>query len=137
MKKDTRIYEVHLSTYPVLYYFMASDVRAIFEKKFDINIESIELITSIFDVYDDFYDNDGSCFLFHMHYNVVNDKVSERDTYVIAPSMNDAYKTIYNKEKSNDEKCNIVLMNASRIAPINYIKSKEEIEMEIELSRIG
>lgn len=134
MKDNTRIYSVNLFGTPDTYYYLASDVNAIFERRFNERVESVTLVDSLFKTYEGFNDYDTNCYLFIIDYELIYDKIRDRRKYVIAPTMKEAFETV-SKEIVGKEK--IVLINCQCIAPINYIKSFRELDDEVEAIRIG
>ena len=134
MKADTRIYRVELFGSPDSVYYMASDINAVFERGYHQRVKRVELVSSLFEVYNDFNDKDTNCFLFDVDYTLTYDKIRDRSTFIIAPTMKDAYNVIYNKKEPKE---NLVIQNIVCVAPINYVKSYREMDDEVEAMRIG
>ena len=121
---NTKIYKVQLCDGGHNdYYYAASDINAIFERKFNYKEKSVELLN------DEFI---GTCDgpkqkLFYVSLT------SGRSLYVIANDMKDAYKLLC--DNIGDE---IKFFNGiARIAPIQYVKSFRELDNEFETMRIG
>ena len=134
MKEGTRIYKVELYGSPDSIYYLASDINAIFERKFNQRIQNIELVSSLFSYPDDFNDNDTDYYLFYIDYEFLYDKSRNFSKYVVAPTMRDAYNIVYNTKHPKES---MVMYSCQCIATINYIKSFDEIDAETEMMRIG
>ena len=126
IKKDmnTKIYKVQLCDgVHNNYYYAASDINAIFERKFNYIEKSVELLN------DEFI---GTCDetkhkLFYVSLT------SGRSLYIIANDMKEAYDLLCDNI-GNEIQCFVSIVY---VAPIQYVKSFRELDNEIETMRIG
>ena len=121
---NTKIYKVQLCDGGHNdYYYAASDVNAIFERKFNYREKSVELLN------DEFIGTcDGS-----KHKLFYVSLASGRSLYIIANDMKEAYNLLC--DNIGDE---IQFFNGiAYIAPIQYVKSFRELDNEFETMRIG
>lgn len=121
---NTKIYKVQLCDGGHNdYYYAASDINAIFERKFNYKEKSVELLN------DEFI---GTC-------DGQNQKLfyvllsSGRSLYVIANDMKEAYNLLCDNIGDEIQFFNSIV----RIAPIQYVKSFSELDNEFETMRIG
>ena len=121
---NTKIYKVQLCNGTNdAYYYAASDINAIFERKFNYREKSVELLN------DEFIGTcDGS-----KHKLFYVSLASGRSLYIIANDMKEAYNLLC--DNIGDE---IQFFNGiAYIAPIQYVKSFRELDNEFETMRIG
>ena len=121
---NTKIYKVQLCDGGHNdYYYAASDINAIFERKFNYKGKSVELLN------DEFI---GTC-------DGQNQKLfyvllsSGRSLYVIANDMKEAYNLLCDNIGDEIKFFNSIV----RIAPIQYVKSFRELDNEFETMGIG
>ena len=119
------LYRLQLCNSTDSYYYLASDIDAIFERKFDYKPKSIELIDDEFIGTCDEYDKDKKLFYASL--------TTESIFYIIANDMKEAYKLLRSKICDRIRFFN----NIEYIAPIQYVKSFREIDDEVEAMRIG
>ena len=126
IKKDmnTKIYKVQLCDgVHNNYYYEASDINAIFERKFNYIEKSVELLN------DEFI---GTCDE-TQHKLFYVSLTSGRSLYIIANDMKEAYDLLCDNI-GNEIQCFISIVY---VAPIQYVKSFRELDNEIETMRIG
>ena len=124
MNKNKCLYRVQISL-PANYYYLASDIDAIFERKFDYKTKSVELLDDEFIGTCDEQDRDKKLFYATL--------TSESSFYIIANDMKEAYKLL-----CVDIGDRIIFFNSiDYIAPVQYIRSFREIDDEVEAMRIG
>ena len=105
------------------YYYAASDINAIFERKFNYKEKSVELLN------DEFI---GTCDetkhkLFYVSLT------SGRSLYIIANDMKEAYDLLCDNIGDEIKFFDSIVY----IAPIQYVKSFRELDNEFETMRIG
>ena len=121
---NTKIYKVQLCDEGHNdYYYAASDINAIFERKFNYIEKSVELIA------DEFIGtcDDPNQKLFYVSLT------SGRSLYIIANDMKDAYNLLCDNIGNEIKFFDSIV----RIAPIQYVKSFRELDNEFETMRIG
>ena len=107
------------------HYYVASDINAIFERKFNYREKSVELLDNEFIGTCDEHDRDKKLF-----YTTLT---SESSFYIIANDMKEAYNML-----CIDIGDRIRFFNGiDYIAPIQYVRSFREIDDEVEDMRIG
>ena len=121
---NTKIYKVQLCDGGHNdYYYAASDINAIFERKFNYKEKSVELIA------DEFIGtcDDPNQKLFYVSLT------SGRSLYVIANDMKEAYNLLCDNIGDEIKFFDSIV----RIAPIQYVKSFRELDNEFVTMRIG
>lgn len=129
MNKKKKIYKVQFYDGTANnHYYVASDINAIFELKFDYkekSAKSVELLDGEFIGTCDENDRDKKLF-----YATLS---TDSSFYIIANDMKDAYKLLYVNIGDMIKFFNSI----DYIAPIRYIRSFMEIDNEVESMRIG
>ena len=121
---NTKIYKVQLCDgVHNNYYYAASDINAIFERKFNYIEKSVELLN------DEFI---GTCDetkhkLFYVSLT------SGLSLYIIANDMKEAYDLLCDNIGNEIQ----FFVSIVYVAPIQYVKSFRELDNEIETMRIG
>ena len=121
---NTKIYKVQLCDGQYnYYYYAASDINAIFERKFNYREKSVELLN------DEFIGtcDDPNQKLFYVSLT------SRRPLYIIANDMKEAYKLLCDNIGDEIQFFDSIVY----IAPIQYVKSFMELDNEFETMRIG
>lgn len=119
------LYRVQMCNNLDSYYYIASDINAIFECKFDYKEKSVEMLDNEFIGTCDEYERDKKLFYVTL--------TSESSFYIVANDMKEAYKLL-----CVDIGDRIKFFNSiDYIAPIQYVKSFREIDSEVEAMRIG
>ena len=121
---NTKIYKVQLCDGGHNdYYYAASDINAIFERKFNYKEKSVELIA------DEFIGtcDDSKHKLFYVSLT------SGRSLYIIANDMKEAYNLLCDNIGDEIKFFDSIVY----IAPIQYVKSFMELDNEFETMRIG
>ena len=124
---NTKIYKVQLCDGGHNdYYYAASDINAIFERKFNYKEKSVELIA------DEFI---GTCDdpKQKLFYVSLTSMTSRRPLYIIANDMKEAYKLLCDNIGDEIQFFDSIVY----IAPIQYVKSFRELDNEFETMRIG
>lgn len=126
MNKKKKIYKVQLyDGTDNNYYYVVSDINAIFERKFNYDIKNVLLISNTFI---------GSCNDIEKNKKLYRISISNDKTYfIIATDIKEAYKSAYVSVVGSMDYLNSI----EYIAPIKYIKSWSEIDDDIENMRIG
>ena len=121
---NTKIYKVQLCDGEHNdYYYAASDINAIFERKFNYKEKSVELLNDEFiGTYDD-----SKHKLFYVSLT------ARRSLYVIANDMKEAYNLLCDNIGDEIKFFDSIVY----IAPIQYVKSFRELDNEFETMRIG
>ena len=124
---NTKIYKVQLCDGGHNdYYYAASDINAIFERKFNYKEKSVELIA------DEFIGTcDGS--KQKLFYVSLTSMKSRRPLYIIANDMKEAYNLLCDNIGDEIQFFDSIVY----IAPIQYVKSFRELDNEFETMRIG
>ena len=121
---NTKIYKVQLCDGGHNdYYYAASDINAIFERKFNYKEKSVELLN------DEFI---GTCDD-SKHKLFYASLTSGRSLYVIANDMKEAYNLLCDNIGDEIKFFDSIVY----IAPIQYVKSFRELDNEFETMRIG
>ena len=121
---NTKIYKVQLcDRVHNNYYYAASDINAIFERKFNYIEKSVELLN------DEFIGtcDDSKHKLFYVSLT------SGRSLYIIANDMKEAYKLLCDNIGNEIQLFDSIVY----IAPIQYVKSFRELDNEFDTMRIG
>lgn len=124
---NTKIYKVQLCDGGHNdYYYAASDINAIFERKFNYIEKSVELIA------DEFI---GICDgpKQKLFYVSLTSMTSRRPLYIIANDMKEAYNLLCDNIGDEIQFFDSIVY----IAPIQYVKSFRELDNEFETMRIG
>ena len=124
---NTKIYKVQLCDVGHNdYYYAASDINAIFERKFNYKEKSVELIA------DEFI---GTCDSpkQKLFYVSLTSMTSRRPLYIIANDMKEAYNLLCDNIGDEIQFFDSIVY----IAPIQYVKSFRELDNEFETMRIG
>lgn len=125
MNNKVCLYKVQICNSTNSYYYLATDINAIFERKFDYKTKSVELLG------DDFISDGSECI---ENKNLFMLSLSTQSyIWIIAKDMKDAYKIIYDKMPERIRFFYIL----EYIAPVQYVKSYDELNEEIENIRIG
>lgn len=125
MNKNKCLYRLQICNVTNSYYYLATDINAIFERKFDYKTKSVELLDDKFIGTCDEHDKDKKLFYASL--------TSESSFYIVANDMKEAYKLLY-----VDIGDRIRFFNSiDYIAPVQYVKSYDELNEEIENIRIG
>lgn len=121
---NTKIYKVQLCDGGHNdYYYAASDINAIFERKFNYKEKSVELL-------DDEFISTCDDSKHKLFYAVLS---SGRSLYVIANDMKEAYNLLCDNIGDEIKFFDSIVY----IAPIQYVKSFRELDNEFETMRIG
>ena len=121
---NTKIYKVQLCDGGHNdYYYAASDINAIFERKFNYKEKSVELLN---DEFIGTFDGPKQK-LFYVSLT------AGRSLYVIANDMKEAYNLLCDNIGDEIKFFDSIV----RIAPIQYVKSFRELDNEFETMRIG
>ena len=121
---NTKIYKVQLCDGEHNdYYYAASDINAIFERKFNYKEKSVELLN---DEFIGTFDGQKQ----KLFYALLS---TGRSLYIIANDMKEAYKLLCDNIGDEIKFFNSIV----RIAPIQYVKSFRELDNEFETMRIG
>lgn len=125
---NTKIYKVQLCDGGHNdYYYAASDINAIFERKFNYKEKSVELLN---DEFIGTFDGQKQKQKQKLFYVLLS---SGRSLYVIANDMKEAYNLLCDNIGDEIQFFNSIV----RIAPIQYVKSFRELDNEFETMRIG
>ena len=107
------------------HYYVVSDINAIFERKFDYKEKIVELLDDKFIGTCEEHEHDKKLFYVTLS--------SDDSFYIIANNMKDAYKLLCINVGDYIRFFNSI----EYIAPIQYIRSFNEIHDDIESLRIG
>lgn len=125
MNKKVCLYRVQICNSPNSYYYLASDINAIFERKFDYYLKSVEFLDDELIGICNEHDKDKKLFYVTL--------TSESSFYIVANDMKEAYKLLHGEIESR-----ICFLNTiDYIAPVQYVKSFQEMDNEVEAMRIG
>lgn len=126
MNKEMKIYKVQLyDGTDNNYYYVVSDINAIFERKFNYDIKNVLLISNTFI---------GSCNDIEKNKKLYRISISNNKTYfIVATDIKLAYNSAYISIGGDMAYLNSI----EYIAPIRYIRSFNEIDNEVEAMRIG
>ena len=126
MQMNKKIYKVQLyDGTNNNHYYVASDINAIFERKFNYKEQSVELIDDEFIGTCDENERDKKLFYATL--------TSESSFYIIANDMKEAYKLLHTFINDRIRFFNSI----DYIAPVQYVRSFREIDDEVEAMRIG
>ena len=121
---NTKIYKVQLCDGGHNdYYYAASDINAIFERKFNYKEKSVELLNDEF--IGTFDESKQKLFYVSL--------TAGRSLYVIANDMKEAYNLLCDNIGDEIQFFDSIVY----IAPIQYVKSFRELDNEFETMRIG
>ena len=124
---NTKIYKVQLCDGGHNdYHYAASDINAIFERKFNYKEKSVELLN---DEFIGTFDESKQ----KLFYVSLTSMTSRRPLYIIANDMKEAYKLLCDNIGDEIQFFDSIVY----IAPIQYVKSFRELDNEFETMRIG
>ena len=125
---NTKIYKVQLCEGGHNdYYYAASDINAIFERKFNYKEKSVELLN---DEFIGTFDGQKQKQKQKLFYVLLS---SGRSLYVIVNDMKEAYNLLCDNIRDEIKFFDSIVY----IAPIQYVKSFRELDNEFETMRIG